>query len=103
MSRVLSLWDASAKAGLQSVTQSEVAAMAEFALSGPGTVLGRALYRFDPACIANENFGHLLKASGSRLRPYLNRSIFQAALTRRGQSYTKAIPEAVISGNLESV
>lgn len=103
MSRVLSLWDGSAKAGLQSVTQSEVAVLAEFALSGPGIVLGRALYRFDRACIENENFGHLLKASWSGLRPYLNRSIFQAALTRRGQTYTKAIPEAVISGNLESV
>ena len=51
MKQVLAQWNEHAEAGLQSVTQSEVAALAEFALSGPGVVLGRALYRFDPNCI----------------------------------------------------
>jgi hypothetical protein len=88
---------------LRSVTQSEVAALAEFALSGPGVVLGRALYRFNPNCVTNEEYGGLLDASWLGLRSYLNRSVFQAALTRRGQPYTKAIPEAVVAGNLESV
>jgi hypothetical protein len=103
MKPVLALWSESAEAGLGPVTQSEVAALAEFALSGPGVVLGRALYRFDETCITNEGFGRLLNASWNGLRPYLNRSLFQAALTRRGQPYTKAIPEAVVAGNLESV
>ena len=44
MQQVLAQWDESAYAGLQSVTQSEVAVLAEFALSGPGVVLGRALF-----------------------------------------------------------
>jgi hypothetical protein len=101
--KMLTEWDKYARAGLQSVTQSEVAALAEFALSGPGVVLGRALYRFDRNCVTNKNFRGLMQASWNGLRPYLNRSVFQATLTRRGQPYTKAIPEAVVSGNLESV
>ena len=103
MQQVLGQWDEAAYAGLQLVTQSEVAALAEFALSGPAVVLGRALFRFDPTCVTDEKFGLLLDASWNGLRSYLNRSIFQAVLTRRGQTYTKAIPEAVIAGNLESV
>ena len=103
MKRVLAQWNQYAEAGLDSVTQSEVAALAEFALSGPGNVLGRALYRFDPDCITNDRYLPLLEASWNGLRSYLNRSLFQAVLTRRGQSYTKAIPEAVVAGNLESV
>jgi hypothetical protein len=103
MNRVLAQWSESAEAGLGSVTQSEVAALAEFALSGPGVVLGRALYRFDESCITKERYERLLDASWNGLRPYLNRSLFQAVLTRRGQPYTKAIPDAVVAGNLESV
>jgi hypothetical protein len=100
---VMAQWDEAAGAGLETVTQSEVAALAEFALSGPGVVLGRSLYRFDPECVSNAKYGHLLEASWNGLRSYLNRSLFQAVLTRRGQRYTHAIPEAVVAGNLESV
>ncbi len=103
MKKVLAQWDEFADAGLETVTQSEIAALADFALSGPGVALGRALYRFDPSCITNEHYGVLLNASWNGLRPYLNRAVFQVALTRRGQPYTKAIPEAVVAGNLESV
>ena len=103
MQEVLDQWHQSAKTGLESVTQSEVAALAEFALSGPGVVLGRALHRFDDQCITNERYGLLLEASWNGLRPYLNRALFHASLTRRGQTYMDAIPEAVVAGNLESV
>jgi hypothetical protein len=54
MRAILDQWDRAAKAGLDSVTQGEVAELAAFALSGPGVVLGRALYRFDPNCITSE-------------------------------------------------
>jgi hypothetical protein len=103
MREVLAKWHQSAEAELGSVTSSEIAALAEFALSGPGVVLGRALYRFDENCITNDRYGSLLDASWNGLRPYLNRGLFQAALARRGRPYTKAIPEAVVAGNLESV
>jgi hypothetical protein len=103
MSRVFSQWSRFAGRGLDFLTESEVAALAEFALSGPGVVLGRALYRFDQTCIHNARYLALLDASWNGLRSYLNRSLFQASLTRRRQTYMKAIPEAVVAGNLESV
>jgi hypothetical protein len=103
MKEVLKKWHHFAEAGLDSVTSSEVAALAEFALSGPGVVLGRALYRFDLTCITSNRFGSLCDASWNGLRPYLNRGLFHAVLTKRGRPYTKAIPEAVVAGNLESV
>lgn len=103
MRRVFNQWSRFAGQGLDSLTESEVAALAEFALSGPGVVLGRALYRFDQTCIHNSRYLALLDASWNGLRSYLNRSLFLASLTRRRQTYTKAIPEAVVAGNLESV
>lgn len=103
MQEVLRQWSDAAQDGLGAITQSEVAALAEFALSGPGVVLGRSLYRFDPECITDSKYGKLLEASWIGLRSYFNRSLFQAVLRRRGQRYTHAIPEAVVAGNLESV
>jgi hypothetical protein len=103
MKEVLKKWQRVAGAGLDYVTSGEIAALAEFALSGPGVVLGRSLYRFDPDCIKEDHYGPLLEASWNGLRPYLNRGLFQAVLSRRKQSYTDAILEAVVAGNLESV
>jgi hypothetical protein len=103
MTKVLEQWDKCAQENLPYVTQSEVAALAEFALSGPGVVLGRALYRFDDNCMAGQRYTDLLSASWNGLRQYLSRSLFQVTLTKRNQKYTKAIPEAVVAGNLESV
>lgn len=103
MREVLRKWHSCAEAGLDSVTIGEVAALAEFALAGPGVVLGRALYRFDPTCLTNDRYGALVDASWNGLRRYLNRGLFHAVLARRGQSYTSAIPEVVVAGNLESV
>ena len=103
MRSVLDQWRHFAKTGMDTVTQSEIASLAEFALSGPGVFFGRALYRFDTNCITNPEYEHLLDACWNGLRPYLNRSLFHAALSRKSQPYTKAIPEAVVAGNLESV
>ncbi len=72
---VLTQWGEAADAGIGAVTQSEVAALAEFALSGPGVVLRRCLYRFDPECVTSERCGQLLDASWNGLRSYLNRSL----------------------------
>ncbi len=103
MTQVFNKWSDFAWQGVDSLTESEVAALAEFALSGPGIVLGRALYRYDPTCLNRDHYSELLDASWNGLRSYLNRSLFQAALTRRSQKYTQAIPEAIVAGNLESV
>ena len=96
-------WNSQTKQGLGSVTQLEIARLAEFALAGPGVVLGRALFRYDRGCLAGERFRQLVELSWSGFRAYLNTSFFKAALTRRGQKYPRAIMEAVVSGNLESV
>ena len=103
MRAVFNKWSQFARQDFDSFTVSEIAALAEFALSGPGVVLGRALHRYDKTCIQNSRYQKLLDASWNGLRSYLNRSLFHAALTRRGQKYTKAIPEAIVAGNLESV
>lgn len=103
MSDVLSEWNSYASERIAEVTQSEVAALAEFALSGPGVVVGRALFRFDQSCISSARYQSLLDLSWNGIRSYLNRSLFHAVLTRRGRTYMEAIPEAVVAGNLESV
>ncbi len=103
MREVLDNWNAAAKMPFDTITLREVAELAEHALSGPGIVLGRALYRYDRSCLDHERFGGLLEACWIGLRGYLNRALFQATLTRRGQTYTDAIPAAVVSGGLESV
>ena len=103
MGELIAQWDAAAKSGLTEVTEGELARLAELGLSSPGVVLGRALYRFSPNCLDNEDYGDLLAMSWNGLRSYLNRSWFKAALTRGREHYTRAIPEAVVAGNLESV
>ena len=103
MKDVLSEWNVYARQGIAEITQGEIAALAEFALTGPGVVLGRALYRFDRGCINSERYQSLLDLSWNGIRGYLNRSLFHAVLTRRNQTYMEAIPEAVVAGNLESV
>jgi hypothetical protein len=85
------------------VSQREFGELADFALAGPGVVLGRALRRFDSTACNQETFSGLLDASWNGLRAFLNKSWFKDALTRRGQHYTDAILEAVVDGNLESV
>ncbi len=101
--QILGRFDVCAGDLLTAVTEREISTLAEFALSGPGVALGRALFRYDKSCITSAGFGSLLDACWNGLRPYLNRSIFHAALTRRGQTYMRAIPEAIVAGNFESV
>ncbi len=88
---------------LREVSQRELAALAEFALAGPGVVLGRALCRFDATACYQDAFSGLVEASWNGLRAFLNKSWFRDALAKRGQNYTDAILEAVVDGNLESV
>jgi len=103
MGDLIDQWGAAAKTGIAEVTEGELALLREFALASPGVVLGRALYRFAPGCLDGDVFGELLDLSWNGLRSYLNRSWFKAVLTHRRQHYIRAIPEAVVASNLESV
>jgi hypothetical protein len=103
MKDVMSEWNVCARQGITEITQGEIAALAEFAFTGPGVVLGRALYRFDRGCINSERYYSLLDLSWNGIRGYLNRSLFHVVLTRRNQTYLEAVREAVVAGNLESV
>ena len=103
MRDLINQWSDAAEEGFDEVTEGELACLTEFALSGPGVVLGRALYRFAPGCLDDDAFGELLDLSWNGFRSYLNRSWFKAVLTRRREHYIRAIPEAVVAGNLESV
>ena len=96
-------WTRATREPLSFITLREINDLAEYALCGPGVVLGRALYRLDPKTLDGDAFDDLLFASWHGLREYLGNGWFQSILTRRGQRYPDAILEAVRDGNLESV
>jgi hypothetical protein len=103
MLELLRRWQRDTETGLTEITEAEVAVLARFALAGPGVVLGRALMRFDSNCLSRDRFTALVQTSWNGLRIYLNNAWFQSALSRRGQTYSDAILDAVTAGNLESV
>lgn len=103
MGDLLNQWAEVANAGITEITEGELASLVECALSSPGVVLGRALYRFNSHCLEGDAFEGLLDLSWNGLRGYLNRSWFKAVLTRRREPFVRAIPEAIVAGNLESV
>jgi hypothetical protein len=103
MRDALQKWHGAAEVEFREITETEVASLAEFALAGPGVVMGRVLHRFNSSCLNGDGLGDILAASWNGLRLYLNNAWFKAALTRRGQFYTDSILEAVVAGNLESV
>lgn len=103
MADLLRQWDRDAAKGLVEITEGELAALADYALSSPGVVLGRAWYRHCSGCLSGDTLGELIDLSWNGFRSYLNRAWFKAALTRRGEHYPDAIRRAIAEGNLESV
>jgi hypothetical protein len=86
------------------VTSAEIEALADYALSAPGVVLGRALYRHWHEAIAHEGYDLTLAAAWRGLRTYLDQRWFFAALrSDSDNTYPDAIRQAVVDGNLESV
>ena len=103
MRNIIRHWEKAADTGLEDITEGELARLSEYALSSPGVVLGRAIYRHNEHILDADSYGELLELSWNGLRTYLNRSWFKAALTKRGGHYQRAILDAVVDGNLESV
>jgi len=87
------------------ITSAELNALAEFAVSSPGTVLLRALSRNWADAQSNDALVAVADLSWNGLRPYLDRPWFVARLMKgkRVRGYPDAVQRAVIEGNLESV
>jgi len=100
-------WAVKADEPIGYVTSAEVDELAEYALSSPGVVLGRALKRLWPDALSSKTrdrngFYATLDAAWNGLRNYLDQRWFVASLRKSG-SYPKALLKAVVDGNLEAV
>ena len=101
---LLPRWAEEAGKPLGTVTHKEIKDLAEYALSAPGVVLGRALKRHWDSAATSEGYGITLETAWSGLRTYLDQRWFFAALKGRDdETYPDAIRQAVIDGNLEAV
>jgi hypothetical protein len=104
LGRLLRRWESESLKPLEYVTPQEVEELAEYALSAPGVVLGRALSRHWPEAVTRQGYLATLEVVWSGLRNYLDQRWFFVAL--RGESednFPTAIRQAVIDGNLEAV
>ena len=104
LGRLLPRWAEEAQKPLGNVTPKEIEELADYALSAPGVVLGRALKRHWETVVASEGYGLTLETAWSGLRTYLDQRWFFATLKGRSEdTYPDAIRQAVIEGNLEAV
>jgi hypothetical protein len=95
--------DTEAMKPLDFVTTYELTALADFALSAPGVVVGRALYRHWPEAMSRGGFTHTLEVAWLGLRTYLDNPWFMRSLSASDRNYPHAIRLAVVNGNLESL
>jgi hypothetical protein len=104
LGRLLPRWDKEAHAPISFVTPSQARDLADYALSSPGVVLGRALKRHWANAVSAEGYYDTLETSWRGLRTYLDQRWFFTALkTGSEDSYPDAIRQAVVDGNLEAV
>jgi len=96
-------WDQETSSELSEISCIELDRLAQFALSAPGVVLGRALKRHWSGAVSDMGFLNTLKASWLGLRNYLDQPWFSMALGGGEGHYTDAIQTAIVEGNLESV
>lgn len=87
--------------GIDWISATEFERLAEMALSGPATAVGRALHRHLPSALDRKPLGRLTWFCWHRLRPYLDNRVFWSRLgTGRPADVLQA---AVRQGGLESV
>ena len=85
---------------LTSISPVELAELAEYALSGPGVIAGRALLRHAPDAL-DAGYPALIKMCWQGLRAYLDNPVMLAALG--GNSSVDGVMRGAREGNLESV
>ena len=103
LTQLLSDWDEEAGMAIDSIRPSALDALVNHALSAPGVVVGRALYRHWNGAVSEHGYVHALEAAWSGLRNYLDQRWFFTALRRKTETYPDVIRRAIIEGNLESV
>ena len=100
---LLSDWDEEAGMAINSIRPSALDSLVSYALSAPGVVVGRALYRHWRGAVGEHGYAHALEAAWSGLRNYLDQRWFFAALRRKKEKYPNVIRRVILEGNLESV
>jgi hypothetical protein len=104
---MLQQWKSAAQACpalLEISAEGDLPALAALALSSPAVTALRALARHWPAATSALEVGHVVRLSWNGLRRYLDKPWFSAALgARKARDFPRAIREAVLDGNLESV
>jgi len=97
-------WDEEARSErIGEISPIELERLAEYALTAPGVVLGRALRRHWPEAVSEIGFLSTLEASWLGLRNYLDQPWFVKALGGGERHYPDSIQQAIFDGNLESV
>lgn len=86
---------------LDSLSPAELDDLVDYALSAPGVVLGRALYRHDPTMLDADRFPLLVQLSWQGFRAYLDNPVILASLP--GKTAVEQVMRAVTDGGLESV
>jgi hypothetical protein len=104
LGRLLQNWEKESLEPLEFVTPQEVEDLAEYALSAPGVVLGRALWRHWDEAVSRRGYLTTLEVVWNGLRNYLDQRWFFLALRSESEdSYPDSIRQAVVNGNLEAV
>lgn len=86
---------------LDSLSPLELSDLVDYAIGGPGVVLGRALLRHDPAILAPARYSELVQLSWQGLRAYLDNPVLLSALV--GKTAVEQVMGAVVDGGFESV
>ena len=103
LTQLLSDWNEEAGMAIKSIRPSALDSLVSYALSAPGVVVGRSLYRHWSGAVSEHGYAYALEAAWSGLRNYLDQRWFFAALRRKKEKYPDVIRRAILEGNLESV
>ena len=104
LGRLLKQWQEEAQRSIGVISEIELNLLAKHALSAPGIVIGRAIFRHWPDAFQDKDgFMAMLKASWTGLRTYFDQRWFVNALGAKKDSFAAAIQKAILEGNLESV
>lgn len=102
LARLLERWQ-QARQPITAITRAELDELVTHALSAPGVLLGRALFRHWPLAAEQGNLDAVLGASWQGLRSYLDQRWFAALLGGSERNYLRQLQSACVDGNLESV